>query len=162
MIRAASAGCVQCSGASRKAREGVAAVEFALILPFMLLLYVGSIELSDLINVDRRVTVIAGTVGDLVARNDGGITPGRRSTDYFNAAEGIITPYQTTGLKQVVTCVEDQLDGTTATVQWSKAAAAARREDERRDHRRLPHGDPRHRQGQVRDRLGDAATPTSR
>ena len=50
--------------------RGVAAVEFALILPFLLLLFLGTIEASSLITVDRRVNVISGTVGDLVARTD--------------------------------------------------------------------------------------------
>jgi Flp pilus assembly protein TadG len=105
------------------AREGVAAVEFALILPFMLALYVGSIELSDLINVDRRITVIAGTVGDLVSREKGTLTE-TEMTDYFTAAEEIITPYSTTGLKQIVTCVKISSTGV-ATVEWSRASGGA-------------------------------------
>jgi Flp pilus assembly protein TadG len=108
------------------AREGVAAVEFALILPVMLLLYAGSIELSDLINVDRRITVISSTVGDLVARMDGDIYE-TELNDYFNAAEEIINPYATTGLKQLITCVRVDATGTTptATVMWSKASGGA-------------------------------------
>jgi Flp pilus assembly protein TadG len=106
------------------AREGVAAVEFALVLPVMLLLYVGSIELSDLISVDRRVTVMAGTVGDLVARADGVIYESE-VTDYFNAAEEIMTPYKIAGLKQLVTSVRISADGSTATVRWSKQSGGA-------------------------------------
>jgi len=104
------------------AREGVAAVEFALILPFMLALYIGSIELSDLISVDSRVTVIAGTVGDLVARVDGDLAESEL-VDYFSAAEEIITPYSVTGLEQIVTCVK--VDGGVATVEWSRASGGA-------------------------------------
>ena len=107
-----------------KAREGAAAVEFALILPFMLALYVGSIELSDLISVDRRVTVIASTIGDLVARTDGTL-PESTLDDYFNAAEEILTPYSTNGLKQLVTCVKINAAGTVATVQWSEGSGGA-------------------------------------
>ena len=77
MIRAAYSRLRSLLGRFGKAREGAAAVEFALILPFMLMLYAGSIELSDLINVDRRITVISSTVGDLVARKKNGIYPGR-------------------------------------------------------------------------------------
>lgn len=105
------------------ARDGVAAVEFGLVLPVMLLLYVGSIELSDLINVDRRVTVIAGTIGDLVARTDGSLDTADL-TDYFNAAERIITPYKSTGLKQLVTSVFVDAAGI-ATVRWSKGSGGA-------------------------------------
>jgi Flp pilus assembly protein TadG len=105
------------------AREGVAAVEFALILPVMLLLYVGSIELSDLINVDRRVTVISATVGDLVSRKKETILQSELE-DYFNAAEEIITPYDATDLQQVITCIFVDSDGD-ATVSWSKATSNA-------------------------------------
>lgn len=107
-----------------RAREGVAAVEFALVLPVMMLLYVGSIELSDLISVDRRITVMAGTVGDLVAREDGFIYDDDL-TDYFNAAQQIMTPYTTSGLKQLITSVYVNAAGTTATVRWSKQSGGA-------------------------------------
>lgn len=98
--------------------EGVAAVEFALLLPFMLLLYVGSLELSQLIVVDRRVGTITGTVGDLVSRVDGTIS-NSMLTDYFKVAEKIITPFPTVELKQVVTCLEVSSSGV-VTVKWSK------------------------------------------
>lgn len=98
--------------------EGVAAVEFALILPFMLLLYIGSLELSQLIVVDRRVSTITGAMGDLVSRVDGEIA-NATLTDYFKAAEKIITPFPTTGLEQVVTCLEVSSAGVVK-VKWSK------------------------------------------
>ncbi len=101
------------------AREAVAAVEFELIFPFMLLLYMGSIEISDLIAVDRRVTIVSGTIGDLVARTDGQLE-GDDLQDYFNAAEAIIRPYSDNPLTQVVTSVYVDEDGE-ATVEWSRA-----------------------------------------
>ncbi len=102
----------------RRETRAVAAVEFALILPFLLLLYVGSIEASQLIIVDRRVTTVAGTVGDLVARADGSITQAQL-TDYFRASQGIFMPFSTTGLRQVITCVYVAANGTTQ-VRWSR------------------------------------------
>lgn len=99
------------------AEAASAAVEFALVVPVMLTMYVGSIELSQAINVDQRVTTIAGTVGDLVARVDGEITAGTLD-DYFHAAEAIIAPFPTTGLTQVISLVSvDAKEGTT--VLWS-------------------------------------------
>ncbi len=98
--------------------DGVAAVEFALILPFMLLLYIGSLELSQLIVVDRRVSTITGAMGDLVSRVDGSISTSTLN-DYFKAAEKIITPFSTTGLKQVVTCLE-VTSGGVVKVKWSR------------------------------------------
>lgn len=102
----------------RVAEAGTAAVEFALILPIMLLIYVGSVEASALISVDRRVQSVAGTLGDLVARADTTISA-NSLRDYFRAAGGIMTPYPADQLRQVVTQVRVQQDGTT-TVVWSR------------------------------------------
>lgn len=100
--------------------RGAAAVEFALILPFLVTLYLGSIEASSLFTVDRRVEVISGTMADLVARwnPNEGILPKDTLKDYFQAAQGIITPYSTTGLTQVLTVVKVSAAGA-ATVLWS-------------------------------------------
>jgi Flp pilus assembly protein TadG len=101
------------------AQSGAAAVEFALVLPLMLLLYIGSTELSQVITVDRRVTTIAGTVGDLVSRSNTTVTA-TELTDYFTAASSIITPFTTTGLQQVVSELAVDTQGK-ATVVWSRA-----------------------------------------
>jgi len=101
-----------------RSSRGVAAVEFALVLPFMLLLYLGSIELSAAISVDKRVTVAAGSLGDLVARADTSISTSTLN-DYFTAAGATMAPYDDTTLKQVVTCVKIDSSGN-ATVLWSK------------------------------------------
>lgn len=101
-----------------RAQEAVAAVEFAMILPLLLTLYMGSAELSQLINVDQRITVIAGTVGDLVARSNGEVTATDLS-DYFQAATAVISPFPTSSLQQVVTLVYVKSDGTTQ-IKWSK------------------------------------------
>ena len=102
----------------RRDTRGVAAVEFALILPIMLMLYVGCIEASVLITMDRKVQSVAGSVGDLVARSDDTISANLLN-DYFQAASGILSPYPSETLKQVVTSVEIRLDGTTR-VDWSR------------------------------------------
>ncbi|WDR06777.1 pilus assembly protein [Devosia rhodophyticola] len=101
-----------------RANEAVAAVEFALILPVMLLVYIGSVEASSLITTDRRVQTITGTLGDLVARSNEKI-PVASLINFFEAAEGIMVPFSTASLVQVVTSVRVNNDGTT-TVLWSR------------------------------------------
>ncbi len=103
----------------RKADDAVAAVEFALILPFLITLYFGSIEASSLLTVDRRVTTVTGTVGDLVAQWDGTISTATVDS-YFQAAKNIMQPYSTTNLKQVVSVIS--VNGTTGamSVIWSR------------------------------------------
>ncbi len=48
------------------ARGGIAAVEFALILPVMLVLYLGGIEISQEVSVARLTSLTASTVANLV------------------------------------------------------------------------------------------------
>lgn len=107
-------------GRFRRDEKGAAAVEFALILPPLLLLYLGSIEASSLFTVDRRVEVIASTVADLVARwNTGDATFTKADLkDYLSAAQGIMTPYSTTSLTQVVSFLSVTSAGV-AKVTWS-------------------------------------------
>jgi len=101
-----------------RAEKAVAAVEFALILPFMLMLYLGSIEVSQLISVDRKVASVASTVGDLVARANGRIS-GNELDDYFQAAGLILRPYPSNDLRQRITLVHVDEDGETE-VAWSE------------------------------------------
>ncbi|HEY8576102.1 MAG TPA: TadE/TadG family type IV pilus assembly protein [Devosia sp.] len=99
------------------AQQGAAAIEFALILPIMLTVYVGSVEGSTMISMDRRVQSVAGSIGDLVARTNGKLET-FWLTDYFKASAGIMTPYPIGDLKQVVTQVEVKADGSTVVI-WS-------------------------------------------
>ena len=102
----------------RLSEAGTAAVEFALVLPIMLVLYIGFVEVSALISVDRKLQSAAGALGDLVARSDTTISAATL-TDYFKAAGGIMTPNPVDDLRQVVTQVEVLADGTTK-VRWSR------------------------------------------
>ena len=49
---------------------GIAAVEFALILPILLVLWIGGVEVTGALSVDRRVNNLAASIGDLVARTE--------------------------------------------------------------------------------------------
>lgn len=112
----------------RREERAVAAVEFALIVPFLITLYMGSIEAAALFTVDKRINSISSTIGDLVAQwdpDDGKISTGTSGTftDYLNASTGILAPYSTTGLKIVVTLVQVKNTGVTK-VLWSKPNSA--------------------------------------
>lgn len=84
--------------------RGVSAVEFALILPVLIVLYLGGVELSHTISVDRKVTSVASAVGDLVAQ--GSTIDNNEMTQIFNAATAIMAPYTVAPLKMVVSSVE--------------------------------------------------------
>ncbi len=98
--------------------KGVAAVEFALILPIMLTLYIGTAEAGRAIEYNKRAAVAAATMGDLVARIDGSVTIAQID-DYFQAAKITLTPYPIVNLKQVITSVYVDEDGDT-NVEWSR------------------------------------------
>ena len=49
--------------------RGVAAIEFAMIVPIMLVLFFGTVEFSSGVAVDRKVTLMARTFSDLVSQN---------------------------------------------------------------------------------------------
>lgn len=102
------------------ARRGVAAVEFALILPIMLLVYIGTVEASALISMDRRVQTVAGSVGDLVARQQKSVTSAEL-LDYFRASETIMALNDRSALVQTVSVIRVPANANNPpTVLWSR------------------------------------------
>jgi Flp pilus assembly protein TadG len=47
----------------------MAAVEFSLILPILLLLWIGGVEVTQALSADRHVNNLASSIGDLVSRS---------------------------------------------------------------------------------------------
>lgn len=98
--------------------SGIAAVEFSLILPIMVLLWIGGVEVTSALSVDRRCNNLASAIGDLVAR-DKKLTPDKISA-IFDIAPGALFPYAATGMSMRVTAVK--MDGDrNAMVAWSQA-----------------------------------------
>jgi Flp pilus assembly protein TadG len=106
--------------AARQDQRGVAAVEFAIILPFMLTLYLGIVELSKGYMASQRMTLVARTLADLTAQQQqlqtGGTTNITDSimSNIFGASSAIMAPYSTTNLKMTVSQVllSNKSDGT--------------------------------------------------
>jgi Flp pilus assembly protein TadG len=71
--------------------RGIAAIEFAMIVPLMLVLFFGTVEFSSGVAVDRKVTLMARTLSDLTSQNISVTTT--QLTNIFNASTGIMTPY---------------------------------------------------------------------
>lgn len=100
-------------------KRGVSAVEFAIILPFMAMLYLGGTAITQAIIVKRKVVLVAHTVGDLVAR-DNNMT-NAEVTAVFDAAKAVFAPYAWNGLLKIkVTSVNVSAAGT-ATVGWGES-----------------------------------------
>ena len=98
-------------------RRGMAAVEFALIAPVMVLLYCGLAEFTMAMMAERRVAHSASVIADLVAQ-----TPQVKSgelTDIFTVGGSILNPFPTTPLKMRITSVVADVNGVPK-VSWSQ------------------------------------------
>jgi Flp pilus assembly protein TadG len=97
-------------------RRGVSAVEFAMLLPVMMTLYLGSVEASQGIAADRKVALTAHALADLATQYTD-IT-NADMTNILAAGSAIIAPYSATGLQEVVSELSINAQGV-ASVVWS-------------------------------------------
>ena len=97
-------------------RRGVSAVEFALIAPMMIGLYLGCVEISDGVGADRKVSLTASSLANLAAQVS--TITNADMTNILNAATSIISPYSASKLKITVTCLNIDSTGK-VTVEWS-------------------------------------------
>ena len=113
--------------------RGVSAVEFALLAPLLISLYLGCAEVSDGVAADRKVTLVAGALANLTAScsnsntNSGGCSPNTTppyniSTTEMNnildASSAIIVPYSASNLAITLSCLTIDANKN-ATVEWS-------------------------------------------
>ena len=97
-------------------KRGISAVEFAMLLPLMMTLYLGGVEVSQAVAVDRKVTLIARSLGDLVAQAT--TVTNADMTNILNASTAIIVPYADNKLKITVSSVVIDAQGV-AKIGWS-------------------------------------------
>jgi len=97
-------------------RRGVSAVEFAMLLPLMMTLYLGGVEVSQAVAVDRKVTLISRSLGDLVAQAT--TVTNADMTNILSATAAIIVPYADSKLKITVSSVVIDAQGV-AKIAWS-------------------------------------------
>jgi Flp pilus assembly protein TadG len=96
--------------------RGVSAVEFAMLLPLMTTLYLGGVEVSQGVSIDRKVTLTARTVTDLVSQvasiNNAGVN------NVLTAATAVLSPFPTINAKVTVSVVKIDANSN-VTVEWS-------------------------------------------
>lgn len=100
-------------------QDGVSAVEFAMILPLMITLYLGCVEVTQAVSADRKTTLVAHTVGDLVAQDQNSCVTDADIDKVFVAATAVLHPFEGGKLDVVVTSVLFD-NNKKATVAWSK------------------------------------------
>ena len=97
-------------------QRGISSVEFALILPLLLALYLGTVDVSQAIAVDRKVTLTSRTLADLASQVTS-IT-NADMTNILNAASSVVSPFDITKLKVVVSEIKIDNSGV-AKIYWS-------------------------------------------
>ncbi len=105
-------------------QRGASAVEFAMLLPLMLTLYLGTVEVSQGVGIDRKVTLTTRTAADLAAQvssiNNAGMT------NLLNATSAVIAPYDPSKLKVTVSLVTIDANGS-AKIAWSDTLNGSKR-----------------------------------
>ncbi len=101
----------------RKAKSGIVAVEFAFVLPVMMVLVFGAIEVTSALVCKADVSNMASTAADLIAQESSVGTSDMNNV--FASMTSIIYPYTTNGMQIVITSVVDDGKGG-GMVDWSK------------------------------------------
>ena len=102
-------------------RSGIAATEFAVIVPVMLVMFFGTVEFSSGVAVDRKVTLMARTLSDLTSQSTS-----VNDTDlagFFAASRGVMTPYSSTPTQGTISELYVTPGTLVVKVQWSKGSA---------------------------------------
>jgi len=109
-------------GGFARSRAAVSAVEFAIILPVMLLLYIGGVELGDGLAIQFKATLAARTVTDLASQYVS-IDTGTVG-NILNASSAVIAPYSNANM--VVILSEVTTNATSqGSITWSCALNGA-------------------------------------
>src|SRR6202048_605483 len=87
-------------------RSGIAATEFAVIVPVMLVMFFGTLEFSSGVAVERKVCFMARTLSDLTSQSLS--VSNTDLTNFFAASTGIMSPYSSTPTNSTITelCVD--------------------------------------------------------
>jgi len=100
--------------------EAVAATEFAIVVPFMLLLFVGGVELADGMAINVKVSATTHSVADMVTQNTSLSTA--QMQNILTGATTIIAPYPFNNSQLMVTVSEISSDANgNLTLQWSQS-----------------------------------------
>ena len=106
---------ISAAGRFRRDKSGMAAIEFAFVFPFMLIMYFGVVDIADLLSANRKVTLAASSLGDLVAQAPGTLTPSDLA-GLYNAIGPVMSPIPASSVK--INILTYKKTGTTATLRW--------------------------------------------
>lgn len=99
--------------------SGIAATEFAIIVPMMLILFFGVLEISNGVAVDRKTTRVARALSDLTTQSQS--VDSNDLKNFFAASGAVMAPY--TPVPVQATLSQIYIDNNkVAKIQWSTSA----------------------------------------
>ncbi|PLX37969.1 MAG: hypothetical protein C0606_06905 [Hyphomicrobiales bacterium] len=93
----------------RRDKRGIAAVEFAMLAPVLVIAFIGTFELSEAITVNRKVTHATSTIADLVTQSEK--LTNSEVENIFDATAAVLSPYPSANLKLVVATIGPDANG---------------------------------------------------
>ncbi len=111
-------------GAFASAVSATAAIEFAMVLPVMLIVYIGSATVGGGVTADRKLSNLSLTLANLTAQQLAGVPLQVSDVNaIFNSAAAILVPYDYTQAGMVVSSIVFDSNSTpNAYVVWSVAS----------------------------------------
>lgn len=103
-------------------KRALAATEFAVIVPLMLVMFFGTVEFSSAVAIDRKITLIARTLSDLTSQSTTLADSDMQNS--FTASISIVMPYDASLVKGQISQIYIDANSI-ATVQWTKAGTIA-------------------------------------
>jgi hypothetical protein len=116
IVRLRQAGGPRCSA-------GNVAVEFALAVPVLLLLMLGSAELGRFVLLYEKMDQVATTVSDLISQAE--TISESQITDTFAAADQVAEPFDFSSLGVVIVSSVTNPDGTGPVIAWQRSGGGA-------------------------------------
>lgn len=99
--------------------SGLAATEFAMLLPVLVLLFFGLVEASTAMTVNRKVAISANTLADLTAQSEFLLEDDME--DLFDGVKSIVEPNDSSGMQLRLISVVRDSEGDPV-VHWSRAS----------------------------------------
>lgn len=98
-------------------RRGAAAIEFAFIAPLLITMYLGTMEISQGVEINKKVARSAGVIGDIVGQNDN-VTK-EELKDLLSIGKAMLQPYNRSEPTITISAIAIGSDSV-ARIAWSR------------------------------------------
>ena len=100
------------------ATDGVAAVEFGLLVPLLFIMFIGTLEIGQAVGLDRRVSMATASTADLIARDT--TMDNTKLDGIMQITRTLLQPYDSSKLGLTVVSVRADIGNAANTkVDWS-------------------------------------------